>query len=462
MSQAAISLRNLSVSMTGERTIDLVRNVNLDFYWGSINLLYGHSGCGKTSLLTCLTGLAQERSYMRVFGQIVMDGHDVSTFSPSHISQFVSCVLQNPDAQIIHGTVEDEIAFSCENLGLPPALIHTRVKNLCELFQLDSAADTATLSGGQKERLCIASALACDKKIIILDEPLAHLDSHSAHMVLDVLASLARQGYCIIICEHRVSTVSDYADRAFCMHNGSLSEVTPQELKSSSLDFVTSYEQIMDMEKPAPATDARVLLELTNIDVLSPDKRKRSLVHVDSLVLREREIVLLLGDNGAGKSTLLNVLAGVGRIKRPGRRTLAHRVMAGLVWQAPEYQMFSSTVAGEMALRTKDQELCERELDSLELSALKERHPLALSEGEKRRLVCAATCAAQPEILLMDEPFAGLDSANIHRQRERIATLVSEHNSCVVISTHDVRGILDMVTRVLYMRHGQIVSDIQF
>lgn len=462
MNDYAISLKNFSLlsSSPSDSTADgtvLLDNVSFGFAWGSMTLLYGESGCGKTSLLNCFTGLARSSTHLKLSGSLTVDGEDAHAWSPDQASAHVSCVLQNPDAHIIHGRVDDEIAFSCENQAESAEVIDKKVRELCALLHLDPQADTSTLSGGEKERLCIASVLACDKKIIIVDEPLASLDVQGAQIVLTVLRSLADRGYCVIICEHRISTVADYVDTAFAMGGATVREISPIALKTQVAEFMTSYDEVLQSAQNNAQSTQPVLASVRDVQVHTASGR--TILNIDSLELHEREVVLLVGDNGSGKTTLLNVLAGVQGLRKPAQRHISADVLTGLVWQSPQYQIFSTSVANEVALRTDNQEVRERELTALGLCNLTERHPLTLSEGQKRRLICAATWAAEPDIVLMDEPFAGQDSANIERQLARIQRLIDEHNSCIVLSTHDVRGVMDMVTRVIYLEQGRIARD---
>ncbi|OFQ97845.1 hypothetical protein HMPREF2909_08510 [Alloscardovia sp. HMSC034E08] len=449
MSDFAIELQDFTLTSSSSPT-PLLENASLGFSWGTMTLLYGESGCGKTSLLNCLTGLAHNSTHLAASGILTIDGENALDWTAEQVSSHISCVLQNPDSQIIHGRVGDEIAFSLENRGVSADSIRSKVHELCEMLDLDPLAETATLSGGEKESVCIASALACERKILILDEPLASLGAHGARVVLSALRSLADSGYCVIVCEYRISTLADYVDRAVAMSGDCIREIASVALKTQIAEFMDDY----DVEPAGSEQGGSLVASVSDVRVTTRDGRE--ILSVDSLELRQREVMLLVGDNGSGKTTLLNVLASVQRVKRPGRVRVDS---SGLVWQNPGYQIFSNTVDGEMALRCDSAEVCERELTALGLSGLEDRHPLSLSEGQKRRLLCAATWAAQPELILMDEPFAGQDSANIARQLEELQRLASEHNSCVVLSTHDVRGVVELVTRVIHLDCGRIVRD---
>lgn len=463
--QLALELKNIRLRYINGDGSYVLDDINAQLEWGKIYLLAGASGSGKSSLISLITGMAHDLAHVDFEGELIVDGHTMSSAGAAQMAHYMSCVLQNPDAQIIHAKVEDEIALSGEIASLDAESISKQVDSLCELFALDPLASTQTLSGGQKERLCIASVLACKKPILILDEPLASLDRVAAQIVLSALVRLRNEGMCIIIAEHRFCALKGVVDEVFMLNNGQLSQVSPTSLNTEQSEFVEDYECLIRELKQRPSSlDAhcqqkhskKPVMTLKNIKVLS--RSKHPILDVARLDLYAGELILLVGDNGAGKSTLMHVIADVVRPQKGGQKQLTPDSMRALVWQVPEYQMFATSVEEEMALRSACDQTNSSYLEQMGLKSFEQRHPLALSEGQKRRLMCAATWAVKPEILLMDEPFAGQDHAHITRQLKCIQELV-EQGSCTILSTHDLRGLKDLVTRIIWLDKGRIVAD---
>ncbi len=185
----------------------ILQNVSLQLAYGEFMVLSGHSGGGKSTLLAGINGAIPHLCPGEQQGDILVDGRSMREASMSQIARLVGSVLQNADSQIIHATVEDEIAFGCENLCLEPGEIGLRVTRACRMMQLEPEWPTRTLSGGQKQRLIIASVLAMGQRIIALDEPLANLDREGAGILLRCLRELADTGYAVLLIEHRLDVV---------------------------------------------------------------------------------------------------------------------------------------------------------------------------------------------------------------------------------------------------------------
>ena len=206
----AIELKNVSFSYSGFS--DKVLS-DVDFYvdYGEVALLSGLSGEGKSTLLSIASGIIPNIVKGEITGEVLVDGKSIIGQKLAQTCRKVGVVLQNADSQIIHRTVDDEIAFGCESFALAADKIGAQIDRVCTIVELDKTAQTRTLSGGQKQRLITASTLATGQRILILDEPLANLDVESANLLMDTLRQLAKAGYAVLVVEHKsYSTFYEY------------------------------------------------------------------------------------------------------------------------------------------------------------------------------------------------------------------------------------------------------------
>lgn len=450
--QPLICAKNITVCLAESKQV-LIEDASFEVYKGSIVLLSGDSGSGKSTLLKLLAGQLAQTSAFEISGSVSIYGHELIGNDSFDTAKYISYVGQIPDNQIIYGTVEDEIAFPLENAAATPSFMHEEVSRLCKLFDLNPIANTLTLSGGQKERLCIASALATQKKLLLLDEPLASLDMTGAKSLLLTLQKLAQAGYSIVIADHRLATLKGLIERCYEIVNHRLYRRDPKDISHKTTEFVESYHDLVRATF-SHAKGEQALLKLQNIEV---KQQKRSIISIDFLSIHAGDIILLVGDNGAGKTTLLNVIASIIKTKRPGKRDCSGKVC--MLWQNPEYQLFTPTVAQELSLRSDLVDDSLELLDDLGLGSALNQHPLSLSEGQKRRLIFAATLAANPDIVVLDEPFQGQDADSIAMQIDKLIAWHKSKDAAIIISTHDIRGLMPHINRVLWMREGRIIHD---
>ena len=233
----AIELKNVNFSYDGK--VQILENVNIALNYGEVNLISGHSGEGKSTLLYIISGIIPNITDGKLSGEVLINGEDIKGKRLGEVCRKVGVVLQNADEQIIQKTVEDEIAFGCENLAFSPEKISKQIDTVCRLMKLDKSWQSRKLSGGQKQRLITASTLAMGQKIVILDEPLANLDTAGAEMLMSTLKSLAKAGYCIIVIEHRLDVVLPFVDKVFHVGNRNVNEITDREnyLKEQSTEI---------------------------------------------------------------------------------------------------------------------------------------------------------------------------------------------------------------------------------
>ena len=341
----AIELKNVNFSYDGK--VQILENVNIALKYGEVNLVSGHSGEGKSTLLYIISGIIPNITDGKLSGEVLINGEDIKGKRLGEVCRKVGVVLQNADEQIIQKTVEDEIAFGCENLAFSPEKISKQIDTVCRLMKLDKSWQSRKLSGGQKQRLITASTLAMGQKIVILDEPLANLDTAGAEMLMSTLKSLAKAGYCIIVIEHRLDVVLPFVDKVFHVGNKSVNEITDREnyLKEQSTEI---EDTCLEFNGTLP------VFSLT--DVAFSAKERDILKGVTFDVLKGSRTVLL-GENGCGKTTLLRLIS---RLEKPTRGVILQNIddifgqkskqskkwykKVGVVYQNPDYQLFMPTV----------------------------------------------------------------------------------------------------------------------
>lgn len=448
----AIRLKDVSFKYDGAAE-NVLENINLTVEYGETVLLSGVSGEGKSTLLSIINGVIPFVNSGEFSGSVEIDGKDVTKLKISERSKLIGTVLQNADEQIIYDLVNDEIAFGCENLNIVCEEIERRIERFTTLMQIEKNAKTKTLSGGQKQRLITASTLAMEQKIIILDEPLANLDTHTAHILLKALRNLANSGYAVLIVEHRLDVVKNYIDKVMRIENKQLFTSTDINDLNSGIktiphaDGSLSGEVLIKGEKLSFAAGGRNIIDGLDIEI------------------RAGERIVLLGENGCGKTTLMRMLA---RLNKPSDGALSQTITkskkanskwfskVGYVYQNPTYQLFMPTLLSEISFKAKSEEMAREMINAFGLSGFEQRHPQSLSEGQKRRASIAAVCASEPNVLFLDEPTVGQDYKNLCKTVETVNKINKNLGTAIVTVTHDKRCACALADRVLIMENGKI------
>lgn len=495
--------------------------VSLDIRPGEVVLLLGPSGCGKSTLALALDGLVPHAIAADLDGSVRVDGRDSREHSVAELSETVAMVFQDPDAQVVTGSLLDEVAFGPENRLVPVDEVLARSERALKLVGLwDRRYDSPdVLSGGGRQRLAIASALALDAPVLVLDEPTANLDPAGIDEVYAVLRELANEReHAIVLVEHNLDSAVDIVDRVVVLdaagrlvidgpvrdvlqgRAGELLELgvwlpvstlaalrlrsagvaidplplTPSEL-AAALDAIS--------ELPAPVADAPDALVATaspaitvrDLSVQLGGRRGPVVVDGVDLDVASGDFLAIVGTNGAGKTTLLQAIAGVipaprGSVdvlsmdpSRADARDRARRI--GFVFQNPEHQFVADTVAGELELSLRLQGVEEsarrdevdRMLRRFGLEQHRQRHPFLLSGGEKRRLSVGTALVAGAPVLALDEPTFGQDRA---RASELLAMLrdLNDEGTTVLVVTHDLQLVADYADRVAVMQEGRLLG----
>ncbi|MGI6034553.1 MAG: ABC transporter ATP-binding protein [Limnochordia bacterium] len=454
-----IVIDNLTFTYEGASRPAL-KGVDLEIWPGEFILLTGPSGCGKSTLALCLNGVIPNGYPGSMEGKVLIGGRQTTSFGPGELAGIIGLVQQDPDSQLCTLKVVDEVAFGPENLCLSPGEINRRVRwalgAVGALHLWDR--EVYTLSGGEKQRVAIASVLAMTPQVLILDEPTANLDPRGVWEVIDVIERLRREEQTtIIVIEHRLERILPLADRLLVMEEGILQEGSPQR---PPVDYPT---------KPAVPITKEPILKVEN---LTAEWEGRSLLEDVSFAIHGGEIIAIMGDNGSGKTSLLLSLLGLIQPKQ-GKITFAeqditHRKahdrarLMGLALQNPNHQLFSRTNLEEAALPSRNLRMGGADegeiLDLLgEFELFPERLPFTLSLGEKKRLILVSLLAYRPSVLLLDEPLVGQDDERI---RQLLAILYDHAASggVVLMVCHEV-ALVNSFDRVLFLEEGRLVID---
>jgi energy-coupling factor transporter ATP-binding protein EcfA2 len=409
---------------------------------GDAMLVTGPSGCGKSTLARCLIGLIPHLYRGRLSGEVWLDGCRTSETPLWRLAERAGLVFQNPAAQMLAVTVEEEVIFGLENLGLARDVVRERLEASLARFGLDSLRTRSpqTLSGGEQQRLALAAITARRPPVLVLDEPLSMLDVGASTDLVAHLADLARSGTTVIVCEHR----AEYLQPIPSLHVVRLGGATASELKS--------FPQESGIKHRVP----EFTLEVSGLDVRLGGR----LVLQDlSLSARGGEVVAVVGRNGVGKTTLLRALAGLQ--KYAGIVTIdGEHPDLGIVFQNPDLQLFNATVREEILYRLADPSMDRYTwlVEMLGLGRYEEVPPLLLSEGEKKRVALATVLMRGPRHgVLLDEPALGQDTA--HKTRlMRMARALADAGQLVILTTHDLT-LAAQADRLMVLGHEGFVAD---
>jgi energy-coupling factor transport system ATP-binding protein len=429
-----------------------LREVDLEIEPG-LTLIAGDSGGGKSTLLRLFDGLVPQFHGGRVSGRAEVAGLDPFRTPIPQLAQRAGLVFQDVETQSVYGTVEREVAFGLENLGLPRAEMHDRVDEAMAALGIESLVGRRleTLSGGERQRVQLAAVLVLRPQLVALDEPTSQLDPEGAAALLAACLGLAAGGRAVVVAEHRLETLSPAADRRLTVEGG---RVTLGAAELPGLSGVAPARP--PAGDPVPAGEPA--WELRDV-VAGPAGRSREpVLHDLSLAGGRGEVVALLGPNGSGKTTLLRTLAGLlpplaGTVRRPAGRT-------AYLPQNPGALLHLPTVRAEVALtlrRTGSGESPEPILAAFGLDLLADRYPRDLSSGERQRAALAATVAGSPTLVLLDEPTRGMDRAARRSLAAAVETLTAG-GSAVVLATHDTELAAELADRTIELRGGLAVE----
>jgi energy-coupling factor transporter ATP-binding protein EcfA2 len=480
MSKAIVSLSGVNFRYQGRNTAAL-RDINLQVEQGEFICITGSSGCGKSTLALCMSGFIPHNVAGEMRGSVIINGMDSRHYTPSQLAGSIGLVQQDPEAQLCTLKVMDEVAFGPENLCLKREEIKDRVE--WALAAVNSwhlrEREVYSLSGGEKQRIAIASILTMQPELIILDEPTANLDPAGTSEVLQVIRQLGQKTSVIII-EHRLKQLLPIADRLLLMDEGRIigdgePEQIYQEYCRRFRSYFTVFAEAERGESPGASVDKKLsrpepVLRVQELDVKLGGKRILEDISFD---LYPGEVTAVMGGNGSGKTTLLLSLLGInkadgGHIFYRNKNITGEKVSRrarnmSLVFQNPNHQIFENTVWRE-AILPSEMLLGEQDLDDrinfllteYDMLAYRDTLPFSLSLGEKKRLTLISVLGYQPEILLLDEPLIGQDKQRVDKFWHGVWKHRQAGGSTLIVC-HDPDFVQEFCDRILFLDQGKLL-----
>jgi energy-coupling factor transport system ATP-binding protein len=480
---------------------------------GESVLIAGSSGSGKSTFCRACIGLVPHFHHGEWIGKVFVDGLDTTQHPVYEVFRHAGLVFQNTDAQLFNQTVESELTYGLESLGLGPDEIEQRLNWASKLAELDDLMDRPPhlLSGGEKQRVVLGSIIALRPRLLLLDEPFTHLDPQGAEELRRILRMLKSEGMTLILVEHRLHEIIRDVDQIIVLHQGKIAAKGPPDqvlvrevsdyglnlpplvrlfremgLKGEPLSVEDAIKGLKDQDLPT-LFSARLFEEAQKASISFPETsppvveaedicfsyRGLPVLQDTHFKLLRGESVALVGRNGAGKTTLIKHLNGLlrphsGRLKILGQETQRRPVSelsrhVGFVWQNPNDQLFQPTVreevlTGPKALGSHDSSWCEELFNRFGLTSLLERSPFTLSEGQKKRVAFAAALAVKPELVVLDEPTAGQDEL-FRRELTKFMVELQREGRTVLLVTHDLEFAAEHANRWLVLAEGRIIAD---
>lgn len=496
------TLKNLTYRYS-EDAPDVLSDVSLEIQKGAVTAVVGPSGCGKTTLVNILSGVIPKLENNGTLSGEMELGENA----------LVSVVSQSPENQLFGYGVEDAIAFGMENMGLPPEEISERMEYVFDLLNLQylRKRSVAALSGGQRQAVCIASVLAMQPDILIMDEPVSSLDPNGKKMVQGVLNQLRADGTTVLIVDNNLEWSAGIVDRVVGLFDGKvlfdgakeaffedfalqekLGVTIPQEAEIYramaglnhdismfySMDgAIHELDQIFPQEDftapvPAEAVGEEALLTTHQLNKVFADGFQ-ALKDINTSFPKGK-VVAILGQNGSGKTTLVKHLNGLykptsGDVRYLGQSTLKKTVAQIsrniiLVFQHPEHMLFEQTVTQEITFCARMQQLpftdeqVAEVLSTYGLSADAETFPINLSMGKKHLLTILSVLFSSADVVILDEPTLGMD-LHIKTQLEEIISYLKDQGKTVLIISHEIPLVFKVADSAVILSAGKKVFE---
>lgn len=496
------TLKNLTYRYS-EDAPDVLSDVSLEIQKGAVTAVVGPSGCGKTTLVNILSGVIPKLENNGTLSGEMELGENA----------LVSVVSQSPENQLFGYGVEDAIAFGMENMGLPPEEISERMEYVFDLLNLQylRKRSVAALSGGQRQAVCIASVLAMQPDILIMDEPVSSLDPNGKKMVQGVLNQLRADGTTVLIVDNNLEWSAGIVDRVVGLFDGKvlfdgvkeaffedfalqekLGVTIPQEAEiyraMAGLDHDISMFYSMDgaiheLDQIFPQEDftAPVPAEAAGEDAFLTTHQLNKVFADGFQALKDintsfpkGKVVAILGQNGSGKTTLVKHLNGLykptsGDVRYLGQSTLKKTVAQIsrniiLVFQHPEHMLFEQTVTQEITFCARMQQLpftdeqVAEVLSTYGLSADAETFPINLSMGKKHLLTILSVLFSSADVVILDEPTLGMD-LHIKTQLEEIISYLKDQGKTVLIISHEIPLVFKVADSAVILSAGKKVFE---
>jgi energy-coupling factor transport system ATP-binding protein len=509
----AISIQDLTFTYQGNERSAL-QNIQGQIEDGTFVVVMGHGGAGKSTLCCSLNGLVPKFFRGKYQGRVLIKGQEVARHRVPEMSRLVGLVLQDFEAQLFSTNVELEMAFGPENHCLPRQEIQRRVQRYLSFVRLEKLRnrEPASLSGGQKQRLAIGSVLALEPRVLVMDEATTDLDPLGRAEVFSVAKDIREEGRVLVIADHDPETAVA-ADQVWLMRDGQVVLQGPpskilldvhrmQSCGIKTLPMVELFHAMGWSGNPLTVDTAIELIQKHHFAERRGSKAKtvssgqskgppilkaeevryayptysvEALRGID-LSLQEGEFVAILGQNGSGKTTLAKHFNGLlkptsGRmlVQNKPTKEYSHREIArwvGYVFQNPDHQIFARTVAEEVGFGLKMQNeapktIERRVAEALEgagLQGYEQKVPFTLTKGERQRVAVASVLAAQPQVIILDEPTTGLDDRH-QQDMMRMLKRLNQQGHTIIIITHSMGVAAEYAHRTIVMKEGGLHLD---
>jgi len=513
-----VVLDQVSYQYPGTEKLAL-RDISIQIEPGEFVGVIGPTGAGKTTLCLSTNGIVPQFQGGRFFGHIRVAGLDTIENPVSLLAQHVGIVMEDPETQLIATSVENEVAFALENLGVPRTDMAERIKLALAAVRLSGMERRRPhdLSGGEKQRLSIAAAIAVRPELLVLDEPTSQLDPAGERDLFAVIRELNQvHGVTVLLASHAAEFMAEFADRILLLSAGEVVLAAPPEVIYSQVNLLAEYglrspevaealHLIRARGIPIPQIPVTlergyaILNELSElcrvVPMPTPEEPKKEadtvvcasdLWHVYpdgtealkgvSLNIHRGEYVLLVGQNGAGKTTLVKHFHGLLKPTRGSvtvhRRDVRNETTSGLarkigyVAQNPDTQIFCRTVEDEVSFALRilgypSADIMIRTRESLKaMGLMKQRqlHPLSLPKGDRARVVVAAVLAMNPDVIILDEPTTGQDHTGARKILDT-SKMLHEMGKTIVVITHHLYLMAGYADRAIVMGKGVLLLE---
>lgn len=512
-----IKINNLCFSYANSKK-NALSDISLEINDSEFILITGESGCGKSSLCRSINGLIPSFYGGKIIGKVEVENIDVTHSTPDEMSKHVGMVFQDPENQIVKNDVEREIAFGLENKGFSKTIMAKRVEEVLDSIGINHLRDRkiSTLSGGEKQKIAIASVLALHPEILILDEPTSELDPKGAEEVLQIIRRLNEElGLTVILVEHRIDRVLNMVDRVIYMKKGRI------EFDGNPRSWLKNLNQDIDRIGIPPISRLGVEIKKNDPNIKIPLNIKegrrffsniinenktvktknieRKIDFDDEIIvktkklwykypdgkttlrdinlnIRKGEFVALIGRNASGKTTLCKTLNGLIKptkgkvfIKNNDTRKIPVEKLAkhiGFLFQDPNVHLFTDTVEQEISFMMYNLGFGKKDIknrldeiiNQFNLNDFKDFYPRSLSSGEKQRVALASIISSKPDILILDEPTRGLDYG-LKKNLMKYLNDYKQKGGTIILVSHDIEIIAEFADRVILMSEGKIIAD---